>query len=151
VRDGYLEDIDAKPGAANLRNLIMKKFLLAAGALSALGIAAPAAAQSWGGYDQIHQRFERLEQRIERGAESGRITRGELRNLRMEFRQLVNLDARYRRDGLNRWEAEDLMRRADGLSARIRYERRDDDRRYGERYDDRDGHPGRGNAYGRRW
>ena len=142
----------------------MKKFLLAAGALSVLAIGAPAAAQSWGGYDPIHQRFQRLETRIERGVDRGMITRREAQALRWEFRQLVNLDARYRHDGLSRWEATDLERRIEGLSARIRYERRDGDQRYGERYGDRyddryedrrddrrDGHPGRGHAYGRRW
>ena len=103
----------------------MKKFLLAAGALSVLAIGAPAAAQSWGGYDPIHQRFQRLETRIERGIDRGLITRREAQALRWEFRQLVNLDARYRHDGLSRWEATDLERRIEGLSARIRYERRE--------------------------
>ena len=115
----------------------MKKMLLAAGAFSALAIAMPAAAQSWGG-DSIHHRFQQLENRIERGAQRGVLTRGEARNLRMEFRQLVNLDARYRRDGLNRWEFTDLQRRIDSLQMRIRYERRDDDQRWDR--DDRRGH-----------
>ena len=116
----------------------MNKMLLAAGAFSALAIALPAAAQSWGG-DPIHQRFRQLEERIERGAERGRLTRQEVRSLRVEFRQLVNLDSRYRRDGLNRWEAADLQRRIDGLALRVRYERRDGE----DRWDDRRGRDGR--------
>ena len=128
----------------------MKKMLLAAGAFSALAIALPAAAQSGGG-DPIHQRFRQLEERIERGAERGRLTRQEVRTLRIEFRQLVNLDARYRRDGLSRWEFSDLSRRIDHLQSRIRYERRDGDDRWDGRdgrgrdgRDNRDGRDGRG-------
>ena len=123
----------------------MKKMLLAAGAFSALAIALPAAAQSWG-RDPIHQRFSHIEERIERGAERGRLTRQEVRSLRIEFRQLVNLDARYRRDGLNRWEYTDLQRRLDSLAMRVRYERRDGDDRWDDRRgrDDRwDDHRGR--------
>ena len=121
----------------------MKQLLFAAGAVSALAIALPAAAQGYGGgYDPIHQQFQRLETRIERGAERGVLTRGEAQRLRSEFRQLVRLDSQYRRDGLSRWEYADLDRRVQALTARGRYERRDDDRRYGrndghERYDDR--------------
>jgi hypothetical protein len=122
----------------------MKKVLLAAGAFSALAIALPAAAQSYRG-DPIHQQFERLEHRIERGAQSGRLTRNEHRALRYEFSQLVRLDSQYRRDGLSRWEYADLDRRVNALQARLRWERRDGDRyddRYGrhdDRYDDRYG------------
>ena len=130
----------------------MKKVLLAAGAFSALALAMPAAAQSWGG-DSIHQRFRQVENRIERGAERGLLTRGEVYGLRAEFRQLVNLDARYRRDGLSRWEFNDLQRRIDNLSMRVRWERRDDDQRWDrrgrdhDRWDDR----GRGRGHGRDW
>ncbi len=110
----------------------MKKVLLVAGALSALAIALPAAAQPYrGGGDNIHQRFSNIEQRIERGIDRGLINRREAVGLRQEFRALVRLDSQYRRDGQSRWEHQDLMRRADGLNARVRYERRDDDRRYG--------------------
>ena len=128
----------------------MNKMLLAAGAFSALAIALPAAAQSWGG-DPIHQRFRQLEERIERGAERGRLTRQEVRSLRIEFRQLVNLDARYRRDGLNRWEFSDLNRRIDHLQARVRYERRDGDDRWDGRGRDGRGRDGRWDDNRGRW
>jgi len=135
----------------------MRKLLFALGAVSTLAIAVPAAAQ---GYDAIHQQFQRLENRIERGAERGMLTRNEVRGLRGEFRQLVRLDAHYRRDGLSRWEYVDLDRRIDSLSQRVRWERRDDDRRYDDRsYDDRgydnrrnghdDDHRGRGRGHER--
>jgi hypothetical protein len=118
----------------------MKKVLIAAGAFSALAMALPAAAQPYGG-DGIHQQFQRLEMRIERGVERGVLTRQEARGLRHEFRQLVHLDAQYRRDGLSRWEYADLDRRVQGLQARIRWERRDGEQRYG-RYDARGGYSG---------
>jgi hypothetical protein len=130
----------------------MKKVLLAAGAFSALAIALPAAAQPYRGGDAVHQRFRNLEQRIERGVDRGLLNRREAIRLRAEFRQLVNLDARYRYDGLSRWEHQDLMRRVDNLSARVRYERRDDDRRGDGRYDGR--YDDRRSGYGdddRRW
>ena len=128
----------------------MKKVLLAAGAFSALAIALPAAAQPYYGGDGIHQRFSQLERRIERGIERGALDRREAQGLRMEFRSLVRLDAQYRRDGLSRWEHQDLTRRIENLSARVRYERRDDDRRYGDRYDDRrDGWDDRDDRRGR--
>ena len=117
----------------------MKKLLLAAAVLSTLSVAVPAAAQSRGYRpDPLHQRFENLENRIERGIDRGAIDRREAQHLRGEFRQLVRLDAQYRRDGLSRWEVSDLERRVDGLSARIRYERRDNDHRGDHRGDYRD-------------
>ena len=128
----------------------MKKVLLAAGAFAALAVALPAAAQPYYGGDGLHHRFAQLEQRIERGAQRGALDRREALRLRQDFRMLVRLDGQYRRDGLSRWEFQDLSRRVDALQARIRFERRDDDRRWDDhrgrdhdRWDDRRGRDGR--------
>jgi hypothetical protein len=131
----------------------MKKVLLSLAAVAAVAAALPAAAQPYGqaygyqgqrGYDQrgwtpIEVRLERLHTRIERGVQNGRLTRREAQGLRMEFRDLVQRERVYSRDGLSWQERADLDARFDRLSARIRWERRDDDRRYDrdDRYDDR--------------
>lgn len=136
---------------------MFKKALIPALALVAASVALPAAAQSYGhdrggrdhdryeqrderGWQSINQRQYQLDRRIDQGVRNGSLTRREAGRLRAEFGQLVRLEAQYRRGGLNRWERNDLDQRFDRLSARIRYERRDDDRR-GR---DHDGRGGRG-------
>ena len=128
----------------------MKKLILSLAAVAALAAAVPAAAQPYGGrgydqrgydqrgYDQrgwtpIEVRLDRLHERIQRGVESGRLTRREAQGLRAEFRDLVQRERVYGRDGLSWQERADLEARFDRLSTRIRWERRDDDRRYGRR------------------
>jgi len=97
---------------------------------------APAYAPGYGyGYDRndryernwvpINQRFRQLDRRIDQGVRNGQLSRREAQGLRREFNQLVRLEAQYRRNGLSRWERQDLDRRFDALEARIRYERRD--------------------------
>jgi hypothetical protein len=101
----------------------MKKFLMAAVAVSVLAIAAPASAQSW---QSINQRQANLDQRIDVGVRNGSLTRNEAVRLRAEFRDLSRLEARYRASGgLSYGERSDLDRRFDALSARVRYERHD--------------------------
>ncbi len=137
---------------------MIKKLLIPALALAATSVALPAAAQSFSvsigttrapayapayapgyGYDRndryernwvpINQRFRQLDRRIDQGVRNGQLTRREAQSLRHEFNQLVRLETNYRRNGLNRWERQDLDRRFDALEARIRYERRDRDNR----------------------
>lgn len=134
----------------------MKKVLLSAAALIAAATALPAVAQPYGnayghpqnrgyqdnrGWTPIGVRLERLDNRIDRGIERGLLTRREAQALRQQFRQLVQLERYYGRDGgLSYGERADLERRLDILSQRVRWERRDDDRRdrrYDDRYDDR--------------
>lgn len=132
---------------------MFKKALIPALALVAASIAVPAAAQSYDrdgrgrghdryeqrgdyGWQSINQRQHQLDRRIDRGVQNGSLTRREAARLRSDFYGLVRLEANYRRNGLTRWERADLDARFDRLSARIRYERRDDDRR-GRDYDDR--------------
>lgn len=105
----------------------MKKLLAMAVAASALAVAAPASAQSW---QSINERQARLDQRIDVGVRNGSLTRREATNLRAEFRDLARLEARYRSSyGLSVSERRDLDRRFDALSARIRYNRHDNDDR----------------------
>lgn len=131
----------------------MKKIIASVLAVSALAVAAPAFAQqgygdrdrdgvpnrydnynnnrdSYRGYGQwqsINARQANLDRRIDIGVRNGSLTRREAVRLRSEFRQISYLEQRYRRTGygLNAWERQDLDRRFDRLSARIRHERRD--------------------------
>lgn len=125
----------------------MKKLLAAAAAVSMLAVAAPASAQ-WRDsdrydrgdrydrdYDRDHRdrrndfniNFEqrRLEQRLYAGQRSGRLSYREAGRLRAEFGQIVRLEARYRHNGLTRWERTDLMRRLDRLDTLLTAELRD--------------------------
>lgn len=96
--------------------MIVKKLIFALTAASALGAAVPASAQDW---QPIPQRQANLYNRIEQGVRNGSLTRGEAVSLRMQFNNLLRLDARYHRDGYTRWERADLERRYDMLSARV--------------------------------
>ena len=101
--------------------------LLAVAGVSALAISASgASAQAW---VSIDQRQAELESRIDAGVRNGDLTRDEALRVRGEFRDISDLELRYRQDGLNDWERNDLDRRFDTLSSRIRFERHDDDRR----------------------
>jgi len=126
----------------------MKKVLISIAALATVAAALPAAAQPYGnayghqrhgydqrGYDQprhdqrhwtpVGIRLERLFERVQRGIESGRITRREAEGLRYEFRDLAQRERVYSRNGLTWQERADLDARFERLQARVRYERRD--------------------------
>ena len=115
----------------------MKKILICVLAASALtAAAAPAMAAPW---QDINQRQAQLDRRIDQGVRNGQLTRYEATSLRTEFRQIAQLEVRYRRTGgLQGWERADLDRRFDSLSRKIRFERHDRD----------DRHPGYGGGYG---
>lgn len=108
----------------------MKKFALMIAGLGIAVTAIPAASaqQGWWG---INQRQAQLERRIDRGVRAGQLSRREAVSLRSEYRSLVNLENRYRRSapGLTNWERRDLDARFDRLAQRIRWERRDWERR----------------------
>jgi hypothetical protein len=122
----------------------MKKFTLmlaglgiAAAAVPASAIAAPAPgyASFQGGWQSINGRQARLEDRINQGIRSGALSRSEAMRLRNEFRQLARLEARYRATGgLNVRERMDLDHRFDALSARVRYQKHDNEGRGGRRW-----------------
>lgn len=122
----------------------MKKFLIAASALVAL--TATAGAASAAPYDNrfdgrneyrpaayqglsINQRERDISMRIEQGQRNGDLTFREARALREDLRSVERVEARYRRDGISRWEASDLDRRLDVLSQKVRFNRHDNDRR----------------------
>jgi hypothetical protein len=99
----------------------MKKLLIAASALGALAVAAPAPAQyanqgayrnvNAGGAVGVQNRIARLDARIEAGVQNGSITRSEARNLRQQLRDLERRERAYSRDGLSRQERADLQQR----------------------------------------
>ncbi|AYG94192.1 hypothetical protein D8I30_02570 [Brevundimonas naejangsanensis] len=118
----------------------MKKLLIPALAVAVVSAALPAAAQSYDrhgpsrghGYEQdyrgwqsITQRKYNLDRRIDRGVETRRLSRREAARLRDELNSLVRLERDYMRGGLTRWERQDLDRRYDRLSAKVRYESND--------------------------
>lgn len=104
--------------------------LVAAATLA--GAAAPAFAQGsrYSDWQPLSLRQDRIERRIDQGMRSGELTRREARQLRYQFNDLLRLEARYDRDGLNYREREDLQRRYDDLSRRVRFEKHDEDTRY---------------------
>lgn len=80
----------------------------------------------YGNWQTINSRQRSLDARIDAGVRQGTINRREAILLRGEFRTLANLETRYRATsgGLSTWERQDLDRRFDALSARIRTSRR---------------------------
>ena len=129
----------------------MNKILLAMTALGAIAAAAPAAAQfpvrtQAAGSVQGH--LAELDARLEAGIRNGSIDRNELRQLRMELRDIQRLEYRYASGGLSRAERNDLRLRVRTLRQRIaqaeasynrdgRWQDRDD------RWEDRDDRDGR--------
>jgi opacity protein-like surface antigen len=120
--------------------------LAAAAAMTA--VAAPAAAQPYGydhdrydrydGYDRhdryvsgwryerdwdrgfrINQMQRELDRRIDRGVRRGDLTRGEAYQMRRQFDEILRIEARYRYNGLNRWERRDLERRLIAFETRL--------------------------------
>lgn len=85
--------------------------------------------QGYRGWNPISQRKHNLERRIDRGVHSRQLSYREASRLKDELNGLVRLERNYMRGGLTRWERQDLDRRYDRLSAKVRYERRDDDGR----------------------
>jgi len=83
---------------------------------------------SWGA---INARQAQIEQRIDRGAARGDLTRREAARLQAESRQIARLEARYRIGGLSQPERADLARRLDRLEAQVAFERHDRQARRG--------------------
>ena len=117
----------------------MKTIILALAATSALGLAAPAAAQT-SGYGNVSANVGQIQARLEAGIRSGAITRAEATPLRQQLRALTRLERQYASGGFSRAERSDLQRRAQALRQDIRmaaqsHYGRDDDRRDGDRWD----------------
>lgn len=117
----------------------MRKFLISAALLSAAAVTAPAAAQyrdydrgsDYRGGQSIERQLDQIEDRIRRAEDRDRISRGEANRLLRQADQIDRLYDRYRRNGLTRWEHQDLQNRIHNLRQRLQFERRDN------RYDDR--------------
>ena len=105
----------------------MKKIAILIAGLGIAAAAIPAASAQHGSWQGINQRQAQLDQRIDRGVRRGQLNRGGAGRLRAEFRQIANLEYRYRRSapGLTMAERRDLDRRFDALSRKIRWERND--------------------------
>ena len=119
----------------------MKKFLIATAAIAAsLGaMTATASAQPINrgapAYSQnINAQQAEISRRIDVGQRTGQLTFREAARLRVELREIARLEARYRYNGLNRFERNDLDRRLDRLAVQVRFERRDMDNRYDGRW-----------------
>lgn len=109
----------------------MKKFALMLAGLGVAMTALPAAAQQW---QSVNQRQAQIERRIDQGIRNGSLSRREAVNLRAEFRQIANLEQRYRRsNGLSMQERRDLDRRMTALSNKVRIDRHDRNGRPGYR------------------
>ena len=111
----------------HLHNVIGAQGTLVTAALTAgilMAATAPVLAAPW---VSINERQAKLDARIDQGVRSGALTQGEANALRSEFRDIAGLEAEYRRSGggLNDGERNDLNRRMDGLSARIRSQKHD--------------------------
>ena len=123
----------------------MNKILLSMAAVGAIAVAAPAASQTWsnnnnnwnanaGGAMGISNRIAQLDARISAGISSGEISRSEARDLRMDLRQLRQLERQYSYNGLTQSEREDLRSRLRALREDVRIAdngRFDRDTRYG--------------------
>lgn len=79
---------------------------------------------------------DRLDFRIDQGVRTGRLTRGEAARLYAELNWIAAAERRAARNGLSRYERQELDRRYDRLAWEVRREKRDDDRRYGYGYRD---------------
>ena len=125
----------------------MNKILTTMAALSAIAIAAPAAAQS-NGYpnasgNQTYQngayadstigaRIQQLRIRVQSGVRSGSITRREAAQLNRQLRQLSNLERQYSRNGLSQQERADLLQRVRNVRQQIRQADGGDQSRWGD-------------------
>ncbi|HEY5711720.1 MAG TPA: hypothetical protein VIT38_07480 [Allosphingosinicella sp.] len=121
----------------------MKTFLMTMTALSALSLAAPAAAQSWYG-DRSNGR--ELQMRFDAGVRSGAISRREATPLRVQLNQLTTLERQYSRGGFSGRERSALRERSRTISMNIMAASRDGrgrDGRYSQN-DGPDGKPGYG-------
>jgi len=108
----------------------MKTLGLIIAGLGLATTAVPASAQAW---QSINSRQAQLDQRINQGVRSGSLNRAEATRLRNDLRGLARLEQRYRANGLTRWERQDLDRRMDAITKRVRFEKHDRQDRRGHR------------------
>ena len=79
----------------------------------------------------IDQRQDNIRNRIQRGIDTGRLNNREARRLLRELNYIESKERAFESDGrLGRRERDQLHQDLDTLASRLRYEARDDDRRY---------------------
>ena len=124
----------------------MKKIVLAMSAVSALALAAPAAAhyqpQPQGAGQRarlsFETRIERLENRLRAAVQQGAISRDVGWNFSQQLDALDDLHDRYNRDGLNSTEQQDLLQRFRQLRLQIARASRGEHNREDYWYDEED-------------
>ncbi len=109
----------------------MKKLtvLLAGLGMAAAALPSVAGAAPW---TSISQRQANLSQRIDQGVRSGALDRREAFQLKSQLRDVVGLEYRYARTGgrIDNRERADLERRYNAISAQVRFEKHDRQRRW---------------------
>jgi hypothetical protein len=94
--------------------------LLAAGALAGAVVPALAQGSRPADWQPLRARQAEVSQRIELGARSGDLSDLAARDLRNQFKGLINLEDTYRQTGLTLNQRADLQARYDTLIARIK-------------------------------
>ena len=80
--------------------------------------------------DYVNPQLQGLERRIRSLANRGELSRREMESLRSALARLWELDRRFRAAGYTSREQQEMRERVEWLRNEVRYERRDDDRRY---------------------
>lgn len=114
----------------------MRKFMLSLALAGAtVAVAAPAAAQRYGGgfrpAQDIQRDINQLENRIQRATQRGNLSRREAVGLRRDANQVQRQFYRFQRNGLDRGEIQQLRAQINRIEYRLREDRRDRDRRRG--------------------
>ena len=124
-----------------MRKILISALLIGATAVS---IPAPASAQYRSDYnrghrsdDRIDHQIRQIEDRIRQARQNRRISRSEADRLLRQADHIDRLEDRYSRNGLSRWEHQDLRQRVQNLRAQLRWDRHDG--RGGRDWDDRRG------------
>jgi hypothetical protein len=80
----------------------------------------------------VNERERRINARIERGIQDGRLTGWEARRLRRDLANIESKERAFMADGHLNWrENQELNRDLDRLADNVRAQLRDEDRRYG--------------------
>ncbi|MEM7253082.1 MAG: hypothetical protein AAF493_16830 [Pseudomonadota bacterium] len=81
--------------------------------------------------DKIDRRLHRQWRRINKGVDSGQLTRKETKRLRKQNRRISNLDHQFGYDGwYSKWERHELVHALDRASSRIHRLKHNERRRY---------------------
>lgn len=104
----------------------MKKIALMIAGLGIATAALPTAASA-APWQSVNQRQASIERSIDQGVRNGRLTRREAVNLRAEYRQIAQLENRYRRSGggISASERRDLDNRLNRLATKTRFDKQD--------------------------